>query len=101
MYVEVELRGRAQTKQIVVPRAALHGGRVYVAGPDNRLKIKTVALRYRIGDLAVVKSGLTAGERIVVSDLIPAIDGMLLSVIIDTEGENKLRAEAIGEGSLR
>lgn len=101
MYVEVELRGRPRAQEVIVPRAALHDGRVFVVTQDNRLEIRPLTTLFRQGRLVVVKSGLKAGERIVVSDLIPAINGMLLDPITDVEAGKALIAEAGGEGAIR
>jgi hypothetical protein len=40
---------------------------------------------------SVIASGLTPGERVVVSDLIPAVSGMLLRPRIDEELSAQLR----------
>jgi len=101
MYVEVELQGVPQKEKIVVPRSALHNGRVYVVGKDSRLQIKSVEIAYTQGNLTVLASGLKASERIVVSDLIPAIDGMLLSTVEDASVGQSLRQAAIGEDRLQ
>jgi hypothetical protein len=79
MFVEVELRGRPYEDRIVVPRAAIRAGRVYVVGVENRLVIRPVVVQFVQGEEAILASGLEEGERLVVSDLIPAIEGMLLA----------------------
>lgn len=79
MFVEVELRGKPYRDRVVVPRAAIHAGRVYVAGVENRLVIRPVEVEFVQGEEAILASGLEPGERLVVSDLIPAIEGMLLA----------------------
>ena len=43
-----------------------------------------------------VNSGLEAGDRVVVSDLIPAIDGMLLEPLEDKESLARLLQQAQG-----
>lgn len=101
MYVEVELRGRARPEEVIIPRAALRDDKVFVVGSDNRLERRVITPLFRQGRLMIVKSGLKAGERIVVSDLIPAIDGMLLDPVIDTDAAAALIAEAVGDGAIR
>ena len=44
----------------------------------NRLRIQPVQIRYSQGQISVAESGVTAGQRLVVSDLVPAVEGMLL-----------------------
>ena len=101
MYVEVELRGTPRPGQIVIPRAALHERRVYVVGAEDRLAMRDVEIAFFQADFAVIKRGLAAGERVVVSDPIPAIEGMLLEAIDDGAARDRLIAAAEGEGRVR
>ncbi|MEE8535520.1 MAG: hypothetical protein V3S45_05695 [Kiloniellales bacterium] len=106
MYVEVEVRGPAQAGRIVAPRVAIHGAvdaapQVYLAGPDDRLILRRVDLGPVQGDFVVIESGLDGGERLVVSDLIPAIEGMLLAPTDDPDLARKLNAQAAGRTTLR
>lgn len=94
MYAEVEIGGRPLDPAVVVPRSAVHQGLVYVANADNRLERRGVEVDFTQDRLSVLKSGLQAGERVVVSDLVPAVDGMLLSPIEDEELLTRMRQEA-------
>lgn len=89
MYVRVEVFGEPRTGVFVVPRVALHpeAGQsvVYVADAEDRLVRRPVETSVVQGDLAVLAAGLAAGERVVVTDLIPAIDGMLLAPTEDAD----------------
>jgi RND family efflux transporter MFP subunit len=101
MYVRVELRGRPRPGRLVVPRAALHvgadGGPVaYVVDADQRLERRRIGLELEQADFAAVTDGLAAGDWIVLSDVIPAIDGMRLQVIPDPAAADRLRAAATG-----
>ncbi len=78
MFVEVLLWGKPRPDRVVVPRTAIHDDRVYLVGEDSRLEIREVKLGLILPELASVAEGLQAGERLVISDLIPAIQGMLL-----------------------
>jgi multidrug efflux system membrane fusion protein len=71
-----------------------------VVGADNRLEIRAIKLRLSPGGVAVIESGIKAGERIVISDLIPAIDGMLLDPAADRGARARLIAEAAGEAGF-
>jgi RND family efflux transporter MFP subunit len=96
MFVEVELRGRATTPRVVIPRTALRAGIVHVVGPGERLEMRPVEIEFLQGDIAVIASGLEGGERVVVSDLIPAIEGMLLRPAHDAPLLDWLKGEAQG-----
>ncbi|MBT3886352.1 MAG: efflux RND transporter periplasmic adaptor subunit [Rhodospirillaceae bacterium] len=100
MYVEVELRGRVRAGETVIPRSALRDGKAFVVTADNRLQIRSVKLRLSLGGVAVIESGIKAGERIVISDLIPAIDGMLLDPAADAGARARLIAEAAGKAGF-
>ena len=101
MYVEVELRGQPRPDAVVVPRAALRGGLVHVAGPDDRLVLRPVDIAFVQTNFAVVRAGLGAGERVVVSDLPSAIAGMLLAPVDDEDAATDLLAEALGATPVR
>jgi multidrug efflux pump subunit AcrA (membrane-fusion protein) len=94
MYVEVELRGAPRDDMIIVPRIALHNGQVYIAGKDQRLDIRPVKVRFIQGNIALLKSGVDAGDRVIVSDLLPAISGMKLAPVTDEAETAALSREA-------
>ncbi|MBK8908339.1 MAG: efflux RND transporter periplasmic adaptor subunit [Rhodospirillales bacterium] len=83
MYVQVDLTGPPRPDRIVIPRVALHGSPdaplVYIADGEDRLIVRPVIVGPVQGDEVVIRSGIAPGERVVVSDLIPAINGMLLA----------------------
>ena len=81
MFVRVTLQGKPQEGALVVPRGAVHDGRVFVANAEDRLEIRTVGVRAFQGADALISGGLEFGERVVISDLSPAIEGMLLETI--------------------
>ena len=96
MYVEVEVRGRPRPAAVVIPRAALHGTRVRTVGSDNRLNIREIGVDFVQTDFAVVGSGLAAGERVVVSDLPFAVEGMRLAPVEDKAALEALVSQALG-----
>ena len=97
MYVEVEVRGRPRPGAVVIPRDALYGREVRIAGPDDRLRVREVEVDFVQTNFVVVASGLEAGERVVVSDLPFAADGMRLAPVEDEEVLAALVAEAVGD----
>ncbi len=99
MYVEVELAGQALKDRFAIPRSALHGDKIYICTKDNRLEIRKVNPELTMGDLAVLTNGMKEGETLVLSDLVPAIDGMKLLPEIDTQKAKQVKIRAAGEAS--
>lgn len=83
---------------MVLPRSALRQGRVRLAGADDRLVIREAAVASRQGGVAVLSAGVEVGERVVLTDLVPAIEGMLLAPREDAAAAEALAREARGEG---
>lgn len=81
MYVSVEFLAPAKD-QLVVPRKAIHQGRVYVATPENTLSIRPVKISFSNGNQAVIESGLKKGEQIILTDVIPVIEGLPVKPIL-------------------
>ncbi len=85
LYTEVELRGSPRDNRVVIPFQAIHNGVVHLVDVENRLKIQKVTVEMVMGDLAVIQSGIPANSTIVTTDLVPAIDGMLLEPVVNEE----------------
>ena len=97
MYVEVTLKGRTVHQQLVVPRSAVHDSRIFICNQDNRLEIRPVTVKFHAGDLAVIDSGLEQGEILVLSDVVPAINGMRLKPVVSETDAGELKRQALGE----
>ena len=94
MFVEVEIKGKPTPGKLVIPRSAVQNHHVYLVNGQNRLERRLVATELSGSSYVVVNEGLQADERIVVSDLSPAIDGMLLKPVIDKDMTERLINEA-------
>ena len=68
---------------------------------QSRLAVRPVAVEFLQTNFAVIAKGIAADERVVVSDLIPAVAGMLLDPVSDAEAARALVAEAEGRGPVR
>ena len=106
LYVEVEMRGPMRTGQIVVPRVSVHtaddgGTVVYLIDSEDRLEMRSVTAGPAQGDFVVVQGGLEPGERLIVSDLVPAIEGMLLAPRDDPALAARLMGAAAGQAEVR
>lgn len=67
-----------------------------LANAEDRLEIREIKVQVEEGNLAVIQSGLEGGERLIVNDLIPVIEGMPLAPKIAEEVEQSLEQQALG-----
>ncbi|MFW3615196.1 efflux RND transporter periplasmic adaptor subunit [Billgrantia antri] len=100
MYTRVKLSASAPETSMVVPVSALHLGELYLADELDRLVRRPVSVAFKQGGLAMIEAGLVPGERVVLDDLQPAIEGMPLSVRRDEAAEARLTARARGESPV-
>lgn len=98
MYMEVELVGPPREDCLAVPRSALHGNEVYVVNGEKRLARKKVQVDFRQSEYVCLAGGIEAGAEVVLTDLVPAIEGMLLDPVADDEAETKLSTAVAPEG---
>lgn len=94
LFCEVELKGPPQRESIVIPRAALHEGIVFILNEENRLHPVAVTTAFVQSNMAIIESGLSGGETLIVSEPSPAITGMLVAPERDKGLEKRLLAEA-------
>jgi multidrug efflux pump subunit AcrA (membrane-fusion protein) len=95
MYTAIDLLAPERTA-MVIPRKALHQGRVYLANADDRLEIRAVEVQQGQDDIVVLSAGLEANERVIITDLTPVIEGMPLQVMTSLEAEALLEQHALG-----
>ena len=95
MYTSVEFLSQP-SKMLVIPREALHEKRVYTVSKDNTLDIKPVEILYSQGKLLVIKAGIEDGEKIVISDLVPVIQGLNLNPIKSEATMQEIARLALG-----
>ncbi|MCU7806926.1 MAG: efflux RND transporter periplasmic adaptor subunit [Candidatus Thiodiazotropha sp. (ex Semelilucina semeliformis)] len=97
MFVQVLLQGKPQQNRIVVPRSAVRDGIVYLADDQNRLRRQPVEILFSQGEISIVEKGIEAGQKIVVSDLVPAVSGMLLQTSTDESLTESIARAARGQ----
>ena len=95
MYTAVDLFAPEQSA-MVIPRKAVHEGRVYIATAADRLEVRPVEILLVQGDLVAVRNGIEPGERVIITDLVPVIEGMPLQVEASPQVEEYLRRRALG-----
>ncbi len=75
--VRVKLEGIGLDDVLKIPRSALRdNASIWVADPSGILTIRAVETVWRDKDTVLLRDGLQPGERIIVSDLSTAVDGM-------------------------
>lgn len=80
MYLAVDLTGPPLPPRVALPDHAVHDGRVLIMDATDRLELRAVEVAFRQGGQTVLRSGVAPGERVVLSDLVPAIAGTRLRI---------------------
>lgn len=89
MYTEVTITGNANN-YFVIPRDAIHEGELYIANIENKLERRILKPAFVQGKMALFEGGLISGEKIIVSDLFPAIANMSLTISEDKRSEQAI-----------
>lgn len=85
-YVRVEIQGRRLTNVYRIPRAALRDdARIWIAGEDGTLRIRSVDPLWRDADSVLLAEGLAPGERLITSNLTAPVDGMPVRLNTDLQ----------------
>jgi RND family efflux transporter MFP subunit len=78
-FVTVTIEGRNAGKVIPLPRRALHeNSTMWVALPDSTLDVRKVTVLRKTPDEVLVSDGIEPGEKVVLTSVNGAADGMLL-----------------------
>lgn len=97
MFTSVKILAPAKPT-LVIPRKAVHQGRVYVVTADNTLAIRPIKILFNQGELVVIADqDLKEGEQIIISDVIPVMEGLPLKPISADGYQQQLIADALGE----
>lgn len=100
MFTEVELSAPPVPDQVLLPRSAVQGGRIKTVSNDNRLVLTPAEVAYQVDDIVVLKSGVDAGTKVIVSDVSPVIEGMLLKPVEDADvTESLVRAAGTADAA--
>jgi RND family efflux transporter MFP subunit len=86
LFVQARIEGRTVQDVIVIPRRALQNpGQVFVIDDEDHLRFRTVELLRIESDEALVRSGLTDGERVCISPIQAPVDGMRVRPVLSVE----------------
>ena len=99
MYTSVELLTPAKPT-LVLPRKAIHQGRIYTVDTKSNLNIFPIHILYQQGNLIVIDSLQDAdliGKQLIISDVIPVMQGMPLKAIDSPSYQAHLERNALGD----
>jgi membrane fusion protein, multidrug efflux system len=78
----VRVAGRTAENAVLVPQRAVtelqDAKAVYVVGPDNKVAMHTVEVSDRFESFFIIKSGIKAGERVIVEGVLKVRPGMVV-----------------------
>ncbi len=80
MFVAARIAGRQIEDVVVLPRGALRNGRQVLVVEDDRLRLRAVEVLRSVGEEVILASGVEAGERVCISALEVATDGMQVRI---------------------
>jgi multidrug efflux pump subunit AcrA (membrane-fusion protein) len=89
MYTKVALLGAPLTTT-VLPRFALHGEQIYIIDKNNQLQRFTLKNKQLRSEL-VLTNDLDDGDKIITSDIFPAVNGMTLTPILDQSAAKQMK----------
>jgi RND family efflux transporter MFP subunit len=96
MVCEMELLAPARLNTVVLPRSAVRNGMVFLVDGEGRLRKRSVQVAFAQEDLVVIESGMNGGERVIVSDPTPAIEGMKVDAVNDADLLRRIVRQAQG-----
>ena len=62
------------------PEAVKDGNQVWIVDAEDMLQKRTVEVAWRLPDAVVLRGGLAAGDRVVVSPLVFPVEGQIVTV---------------------
>lgn len=84
LFVNAKIEGLLAEDIVTLPRSALrNNGQVLVVDSDNKLQFRAIKQLRLYQDNVLVKSGLSRGERVCLSPLQTAIEGMTVSPVVE------------------
>ncbi|MFB9217878.1 efflux RND transporter periplasmic adaptor subunit [Vibrio sinaloensis] len=84
MFVKAMIEGQ-ENPSWVIPERALHGDKVYLMDTNNQLDIRQIQVLYRRDNQVIIDGELEHGEKLILNDLLPAIQGMALKEVNQEE----------------
>ena len=83
LFVEIELQGLTLEDVISIPRKALRSGeQIWICDPENRLRLRPVEIIRREKEQVLLRGGVEAGEKLVLTNISGAAEGTLLRPVL-------------------
>jgi RND family efflux transporter MFP subunit len=83
LFVSAEILGKSREGVAVVPREAIRERDRVLVVEDERLRFRDIEILRLEGDRALIRAGLESGEKVCVSALETAVDGMSVRVQLE------------------
>lgn len=84
LFVDIELYGKVFENIITIPRKALHANNfVWIADNENKLNLRPVKVLRREKQQVLIKSGVLPGEKLILTTLSGATDGIRLRPVLE------------------
>ena len=85
LFVEANITGRELSDAHIIPRSALRAGELVFLIKEGRLEVRKVSVAHSSSSRAIISSGLSLGENVIVSPIRNPIQGMALTEVENTQ----------------
>lgn len=93
LFVSASVEGRSLSDVLAIPAAGLRaGGRVFIMNDENLLEVRSVRVAHATDEMAYLSSGISEGDRVIVSPIRNPVPGMALSAIQEAADPVQLNA---------
>jgi len=97
LFVNADIEGRQADNIVTLPRTALrNNNQVLVVGNDNKLRYRDIKLLRLYQNDLLIEAGLSDGEKVCVSPIQTAIDGMTVNPVIDQSRQGTVAINSAG-----
>lgn len=93
LFVSAIIQGRSLSDVLAIPAAGLRaGGRVFIMNDEDLLEVRSVRVAHATNEFAYLSSGLSEGDRVIVSPIRNPVPGMALTAIQEAADPVQLSA---------
>ena len=97
LFVNADIEGREANNVVVLPRTALRdNNQVLVVGADQKLRFRDIKLLRLYQNDLLIEAGLDKGERVCVSPIQTAIEGMTVNPVQDNTAQSDAEQSRTG-----